>query len=209
MVFSFLSKPSHYDSLWNAYQHHTQEKILEEVAEHIQKVTLDKNETLSILDVSCGTGTLLQKLEEIGEVDLYGIDTSQNMLDIAKRKTSATLQKEDAQDLHYDNNTFHIIISSSAYHLYKDKQRFITEAERCLKQKGLLIILDWDASGPHKYVYKLMNTFVDETIYTESSKEAKERFKQIRTDDIDVQTWFWWTWKFFLITAQKDEFSTS
>jgi len=206
MALSFLSKPKWYDNIWNAYQQHTHKKILEEVAQHIQEINLPQEETLRILDISCGTGTLLQKLEEIGKIDLHGIDTSQEMLSIAKTKTNATLTCGDAQDLHYDNNTFHIIISSSAYHLYKDKQRFITEAERCLKHKGLLIILDWDASGLHKYIYRLMNTFVDETIYSESSQKSKERFRQIRTDDIDIQKWFWWTWKFFLITAQKNDF---
>lgn len=209
MVLEFLSKPSFYDTLWHSYQDHTHEKILEEVADHIETINLEKEETLKVLDISCGTGTLLKKLEQIEQVDLHGIDISPEMLEVAKQKTNATLTQGNAQDLQYNNNTFHIIISSSAYHLYKEKQRFVTEAERCLKTNGLLILLDWDASGPHKYLYKAMNIFTKEDLYLGSGKRAKKRFKEVRTDDINLRTWYWWTWKFFLLTAQKHTFDTS
>lgn len=45
-----------------------------------------KNKNISIFDIGCGTGTLLQKLKELGFRNIYGIDPSLSCINLLKNK---------------------------------------------------------------------------------------------------------------------------
>lgn len=106
-----------------------------------------KREKAKILDIGFGTGILTKKLYDDG-YEIYGIDFSQNMIEIAKEKMPlASLIKynfskglpEEIKD-----NSFDYIISTYAMHHLEDveKNEFIEKLENYLNRDGKIIIGD-------------------------------------------------------------------
>ena len=52
---------------------------------------------VSIVDIGCGTGEMLQRLEQMGARDLTGVDFSQVALAVAAKRTSARLVCADVR----------------------------------------------------------------------------------------------------------------
>lgn len=100
-----------------------------------------------ILDVGFGTGLLTNKLYEDG-AEIYGMDFSQGMIDIAKEKmTDGTFIQWDFNDgvpPMLKEMDFDYIISSYAIHHLNDhkKVEFIGELKNLLKPGGKIIFAD-------------------------------------------------------------------
>lgn len=106
-----------------------------------------KREKAKILDIGFGTGILTKKLYDDG-YEIYGIDFSQNMIEIAKEKMPlASLIKYDfSKGLPEEikDNSFDYIISTYAMHHLEDEEKneFIEKLENCLNKDGKIIIGD-------------------------------------------------------------------
>lgn len=106
-----------------------------------------KKEKAKILDVGFGTGILTKKLYDDG-YEIYGIDFSQNMIEIAKEKMPlASLIKYDfSKGLPEEikDNSFDYIISTYAMHHLEDEEKneFIEKLENYLNKDGKIIIGD-------------------------------------------------------------------
>ena len=106
-----------------------------------------KREKARILDIGFGTGILTKKLYDDG-YEIYGIDFSQNMIEIAKEKMPlASLIKYDfSKGLPEEikDNSFDYIISTYAMHHLEDveKNEFIEKLENYLNRDGKIIIGD-------------------------------------------------------------------
>ncbi|NBI08356.1 class I SAM-dependent methyltransferase [Senegalia massiliensis] len=104
-------------------------------------------EKAKILDIGFGTGILTKKLYDDG-YEIYGIDFSEKMIEIAKEKMpSSKLYKHDiTQGLPevFKNIKFDYIISTYAMHHLKDdeKVKFINELKKYLSNNGKIIIGD-------------------------------------------------------------------
>ena len=96
-----------------------------------------------VLDVGCGTGYLLRKMADAQEIQGYGIDITQNMIDIAAEKCSdMTIQTSACEKTPFDEGSFDILTVCMAYHHFSDKAGFAKEAARILKIGGCLYIAD-------------------------------------------------------------------
>ena len=106
-----------------------------------------KREKARILDIGFGTGILTKKLYDDG-YEIYGIDFSQKMIEIAKEKMPfASLIKYDfSKGLPEEikDNSFDYIISTYAMHHLEDKEKieFIEKLENYLNKDGKIIIGD-------------------------------------------------------------------
>lgn len=106
-----------------------------------------KREKAKILDIGFGTGILTKKLYDDG-YEIYGIDFSQKMIEIAREKMPlASLIKYDfAKGLPEEikDNSFDYIISTYAMHHLKDEEKneFIEKLESYLNKDGKIIIGD-------------------------------------------------------------------
>ncbi len=104
-----------------------------------------KRKDMQILDIACGTGKFLKKLQKTSKkrIKLFGIDSSEIMIKQAKKKSRTIKFKiGNAENLPYRNDKFDIITCSHAFHHFQDKKLALLEMCRVLKQDGILIIAD-------------------------------------------------------------------
>jgi len=110
-----------------------------------------------ILDTGCGTGRDLSFLENF-ESELYGIDLSDGMLNIAKKNlTKTSLIKGDYRHLPFKENSFDGILNiASLVHLpHSEKLNALAEFYRVLKPEGILYISIQNLLHPDRFVRAL------------------------------------------------------
>lgn len=97
-----------------------------------------------ILDVGCGTGNILMKLAENGNRGLYGLDLSENMIEIAKQKlgNKAELKVGDSEYMPFEDDSFDVLVCNASFHHYPNPQKVLLEMKRVLKNNGTLVIGD-------------------------------------------------------------------
>ncbi|MEZ4514258.1 MAG: methyltransferase domain-containing protein [Chloroflexota bacterium] len=110
-------------------------------------------DTMSILDVGCGTGVQLDRYQPYG-CALYGIDTSPSMLAVAQERLGkvADLRLESATAMPFNDRMFDLITSTLLLHEMAPKVRDETMAEmqRVLKPNGRLLLIDFHP-GPYRF----------------------------------------------------------
>jgi ubiquinone/menaquinone biosynthesis C-methylase UbiE len=103
-----------------------------------------------ILDIGTGPGRLLFALRRVFPASmLTGIDISPAMIAQAKgniaksgRDSRITLQAADATALPFPDETFDRVVSTGAFHHWKDPIRVLTETHRVLRTGGHALIYD-------------------------------------------------------------------
>jgi arsenite methyltransferase len=103
-----------------------------------------------VLDIGSGPGFLAEEMAaEVGpEGGVHGVDPSESMLAIARRRASPVQYAVgDAVALPYEDATFDAVIATQVYEYVPDMPAALAEARRVLKPGGRLLILDtdWDA----------------------------------------------------------------
>lgn len=105
-------------------------------------------ESMKVLDVGCGTGTHLEIYKRTG-CELYGIDTSPSMLEIARSRLGedAHLQLENGAQLPFEDRTFDLVLSMLVLHEMDPSVRLSTIAEmkRVVKTDGRILLIDFHA----------------------------------------------------------------
>ena len=97
----------------------------------------------SVLDVGCGTGTVLNLISSAVEIKGFGIDVSRKMLEIAKENSrDFDFRPGGCDNLPYGDNSMDAVIACMAYHHFPDQKAFRKEAARVLKPGGMLYICD-------------------------------------------------------------------
>ncbi len=105
----------------------------------------------SILDIGCGTGIHLEMYRKYN-CDLYGIDTSPSMLELAKARLgeNADLRLADATNMPYKAEYFDLVICMLALHEMDESVRdaVLAQTERVLKKDGHVLLIDFHAGRP-------------------------------------------------------------
>jgi len=118
----------------------------------------------SLLDVACGTGTMLQTLHECyPQARLAGCDISPEMLTVARRKLGSgiSLKECPAEALDYPDNAFQLVTCNSALHYFPDASAALREMHRVLKPGGQLILTDWCNDFITSRIFNLTQTLLD------------------------------------------------
>ena len=110
------------------------------------------------LEVGIGTGKNI--LHYPDEVKLTGIDFSERMIEIAKKKAKdknkVRLQVMDAEDLQYEDNMFDTVVTSCVYCSVPDPVKGLKEMKRVCKSGGKILMLEHVRSNK-KMVGKAMD----------------------------------------------------
>jgi ubiquinone/menaquinone biosynthesis C-methylase UbiE len=107
----------------------------------LEQVTLFSG--ANVLDVGCGTGTILRKMADICPINGYGIDMEENMITEAKRKCpDMHILVSKCEATPFENQFFDVITTCMAYHHFSDQTGFAKEVARILKPGGRLFIAD-------------------------------------------------------------------
>lgn len=109
--------------------------------EIVRSLILSGNER--ILDLGCGDGGLTAILaNSVPAGSVLGIDSSENMIETAKRHESENLhfEKMDISDLNF-NDEFDVIFSNAALHWVKDHRSLLNNAHKALRKDGKIL---WD-----------------------------------------------------------------
>jgi len=93
-----------------------------------------------VLDLGCGTGYFLNRLIE-QNFKAIGVDLSNQMLkELKEANGSACVQRADARNLPFQDNTFDAVISIETIRYFSDRSVMLNEIFRVLKPNGLAFI---------------------------------------------------------------------
>ncbi|MDR1078055.1 MAG: methyltransferase domain-containing protein [Propionibacteriaceae bacterium] len=102
----------------------------------------------SVLDIGCGPGLLLARLQDRCAIQGHGVDINQGMLAAARRRCPQMEFASASSDaLPFADDAFDLVTVSLAYHHFQDQAGFAREARRVLKADGRLMIAEprWPA----------------------------------------------------------------
>jgi len=133
----------------------------------------------NILDVGCGTGSHLELYKRY-ECNLYGIDLSPSMWEVARARLgdSAQLDLGDATNMPYEDGKFDLIISMLSLHEMAQQTRsgVLSEMKRVLKDGGRILLIDF-----HPGPYQPLQGWISKLIIIFSELAAgREHFKNYR-----------------------------
>jgi ubiquinone/menaquinone biosynthesis C-methylase UbiE len=110
-------------------------------------------EGMRVLEVGCGTGSNLRLYGSAG-CDVFGIDLSPAMLEVARRKLGerADLRLADAADMPYADDSFDLVTAFLTLHEMPAATRMAVMAEmvRVVHREGRLLLIDY-RSGPIRF----------------------------------------------------------
>ncbi len=141
----------------------------------------------AVLDVGCGTGTILKKLSERANIKGYGIDIEENMIAEAKSKCpDMSISVSSCTQMPFENCQFDVVTACMAYHHFDDKSGFAEEAARVLKIGGYLYITDPNFPFIIRKILNLAFRIHKVTGYFGTSKEVASDFKEYGFELVDV-----------------------
>lgn len=100
----------------------------------------------SIADIGCGIGYFTIPASKITQKTVYGLDTSQEMLDyLAANNSSENIQliKTDAYDFKIADTAVDFALIANVFHEIADKERFTAEIKRILRTGGRLAVIEF------------------------------------------------------------------
>jgi ubiquinone/menaquinone biosynthesis C-methylase UbiE len=97
----------------------------------------------SVLDVACGNGTLLARINEKETIKGFGIDISSQMVKNATtRYPMFSFVTGGCEKIPFGDNSMDTITVCAAYHHFPNVNDFASEAKRLLKPNGNLYIAE-------------------------------------------------------------------
>lgn len=123
----------------------SRKEIWPDLKDFLETVPFQKGE--KILDVGCGNARLYKFFEEKG-TDYWGIDASQNLIEIAKSLyPKAKIFKGDIFHLPFEDNFFEKVCAVALFHHIPCKEyrlKVLREIKRVLKKDGKLFLTVWN-----------------------------------------------------------------
>jgi ubiquinone/menaquinone biosynthesis C-methylase UbiE len=129
-----------YDAAADGYEQRWWEYSRRSIGETIRRAGVETTER--VLDVGCGTGTLLRELSAQASSVIAGIDLSIGMVAKARGDGVAAIAG-DAESLPFRDRVFDVVISSSSFHFWPNRAMALMEIRRVLKPGGRVVITDW------------------------------------------------------------------
>lgn len=140
----------------------------------VKAVEGGKRKEESVLDVACGTGDMCVELLKRGCI-VTGVDLSEEMLTIAKRKVeNAKWKVADAEHLPFEDATFDAVTCAFGVRNFMHLEQGLGEMLRVLKPGGRMVILEL-ATPDSKLIRFFYNLYTRHVIPWLGSRIASNR----------------------------------
>jgi demethylmenaquinone methyltransferase / 2-methoxy-6-polyprenyl-1,4-benzoquinol methylase len=113
----------------------------------------------SVLDIATGTGDLAISLAKTGAKEIIGLDLSEGMLAVGRKKIAQENLSEkvemiqgDSEALPFEDNRFDAITVAFGVRNFENLEKGLSEILRVLKPGGIFVILE--TSVPTKFPFK-------------------------------------------------------
>lgn len=122
-----------------------------------------------VLDIATGTGDLAIALVETGAKEIIGLDISEGMLEVGRRKIDKKNMDDrikmvvgDSEDLQYPDNSFDAITVAFGIRNFENLEKGLAEILRVLKPNGIFVILETSVptKTPFKQGYKVYSKYI-------------------------------------------------
>lgn len=101
-----------------------------------------------VLETAAGTGIVTAALHQaLPDANIVATDLNPAMLEVAARRVHSNkvnFEPADAQDLHFADRTFDLVVCQFGVMFYPDKVRAHAEARRVLREDGRYLLVIWD-----------------------------------------------------------------
>lgn len=123
----------------------------------------------SVLDIATGTGDLIINMAKTTATKLVGLDISEGMLSVGRKKIHAAqlddrieMMQADSEAMPFDDNSFDAITVAFGVRNFETLEKGLGEILRVLKPGGIFVILE--TSVPTKFPFKQGYTFYSKFI---------------------------------------------
>lgn len=143
-----------------------------------------------VLEIGCGTCHWLKALNSINNKNLFGIDSSFQMLKGAEAHNSISLCQGLAEHLPIMSSSMDFLFVVNALHHFEDKINFFKECYRVLSKGGVLAIIGMDPRDDRNrwYIYEYFEgTYEKDLTRFPSWSQITGWFSQFKFDDINIQ----------------------
>jgi demethylmenaquinone methyltransferase / 2-methoxy-6-polyprenyl-1,4-benzoquinol methylase len=130
---------------------------------------LSETHPLRILDVATGTGDVAIALTDLNPEQVVGIDISEKMLEIARRKVVKkglqqiiSFRRNDAERIPFPDGSFDAVTVAFGVRNYEDLRKGLSEMKRVLRPGGTMMILEFShpTGTPFRQFYRFYSRFV-------------------------------------------------
>jgi len=167
-------KFNHKSNIWDKYANIWDNFVFKSYFNFIYKTSLKLikkylSDYKKILDIGCATGNFLYKTQKINKkLDLYGVDSSLNMIKIAKEKfKNISFYNLKAEEINFPENFFDIITLIETFHHLPNQKLVLEKINKILKPEGIFLIVEPDLNN--KIVKILINLMKNFKIEKEST----------------------------------------
>ncbi|TCK06677.1 class I SAM-dependent methyltransferase [Phorcysia thermohydrogeniphila] len=161
-------------------------KVFSFERELLLKVLEDKRDK-EILEVGCGTGIWIKTLVEEGFKEPIGIDISEDMLRVARRKGLKKLVRGDAHHLPFKKNSVDVVLFITSLEFIGDGRKAFVEAVKVAKEAVVVGFLNkYSLLSAYRYFKSLLKATAYRKANFLSLDEIKSfaRFAREITDKI-------------------------
>jgi demethylmenaquinone methyltransferase/2-methoxy-6-polyprenyl-1,4-benzoquinol methylase len=117
-----------------------------------------------ILDIATGTGDFAIESSNLNPTKIYGVDISEGMLDVGKKKIEKKkltnvieMQLGDSEKLSFEDNFFDAVTVAFGVRNYENLKLGLSEMFRVMKPGGHVVIIEF--SKPSKFPVKQLYNF--------------------------------------------------
>jgi 2-polyprenyl-3-methyl-5-hydroxy-6-metoxy-1,4-benzoquinol methylase len=114
-------------------------KPIKERAE-LSVMSLDRNNSGKLLDIGCGSGQFLAKMQHLGW-EVVGLDSDERSVKLAKKRFNLDVRKGTIEQVYFPEDAFDAITMSHVIEHLVDPIGSLRECRRILRKGGKLIIL--------------------------------------------------------------------
>lgn len=127
----------------------------------------------TILDIATGTGDLAINLSKTSATKIIGLDISEGMLTVGRKKVKAKnldhkiqLVTGDSEDLPFEDNSFDAITVAFGIRNFMNLEKGLSEILKVLKPNGIFVILETSmpTKTPYKQGYAVYTKYIMPTI---------------------------------------------